>query len=257
MPSNRAVAIFGVADTFDSLFAALGALVSPCRIVKAEPGGDEQLASPLSTFERFTEPGREQNRMKKARILLAFKRASSLAAFRRLLEEEYEVVGTAADQKNLLAKALKSEPEVILGDVELPLWKEPDLMHKLKQLIPKTKVLIVSIDNDGGTEEGSQQARASGLDVRRTSGAKLMEVFHEFLEQPSKVTEPPSNPTHSFAASHDVSRELTQRQREVLKLLAEGRTMKQTGEILNLTTRTIAFHKYKIMRDFELHNNLE
>ena len=85
-----------------------------------------------------------------------------------------------------------------------------------------------------------------------------MEVFHEFLEEQfSKVAEPPSNPTYSYEASHDASRELTQRQREVLKLLAEGRTMKQTGEILNLTTRTIAFHKYKIMRDFELHNNLE
>lgn len=200
--------------------------------------------------------------MKKARILLAFNRASSLAAFRGLLEEEYAVVGTAVDYKNLLAKGLKSEPDVILGDAELPLWSEPDLKSKLEQLIPKTKILIVSIDSDANTEQGSRQARASGLEVRRTSGAKLMEMIREFLEeQPSWVAEPPSNSTYSFEAghdaSHDCSRELTQRQREVLKLLAEGRTMRQTGEILNLTTRTIAFHKYKIMRDFELHNNLE
>jgi DNA-binding NarL/FixJ family response regulator len=196
--------------------------------------------------------------MKRTRILLAFHRASSLAAFRRLLEEEYEIVGTAADYRSLLAKGLKSEPDAILGDVALSLWSQPDLKHTLKQLIPKTRVLLVSIDNDTSTEHGSQQTWASGLAVRRTSGEKLMEVFHEFLEeQDSKITEPPSNANYSFEQGHDAARELTQRQREVLKLLAEGRTMKQTGEILNLTTRTIAFHKYKIMRDFELHNNLE
>ena len=260
---NCAPVISSAPDTFDSLFVVLGALVSRNRKVKAEPGGDEQLASPLTLGGlRSQSPTGSKDQMKKARILLAFNRASSLAAFRKPLEDEYEIVGTAADYKNLLAKALKSEPDAILGDVELPLWSEADLKRKLKQLIPKTKVLIVSIDNDAGAGEGSQQVRVSGLDVRRTSRARLMEVFHEFLEeQPAKIAEPPSNSTHSFEASHDAShdcsRELTQRQREVLKLLAEGRTMKQTGEILNLTTRTIAFHKYKIMRDFELHNNLE
>lgn len=259
--------IFSSPASFDSLFGFLGALVSRNRIVKAEPGGVEQLDLPAFPFWRHTKPDPlgANNQMKRTRILLALNRASSLSALRGFLEEKYEVVGVAADYKNLLAKALKSEPDVILGDFELPLWNEPDLKRKLKQLIPKTKVLIVSIDNDAGAEESSRHARVSGLEMRRTSGTKLMEVFQEFLEeqtskvagQPSKALEVPSNSSYSFEAGHDSSRELTQRQREVLKLLAEGRTMKQTGEILNLTTRTIAFHKYKIMRDFELHNNLE
>jgi DNA-binding NarL/FixJ family response regulator len=196
--------------------------------------------------------------MKRVRILLAFSRGSSLAEFRKPLEAEFEVIGTAADYRNLLAKALKSEPDLILGDLALPLWNEPDLKRKLRQLVPKTRVLLVSIDNGASTEPGSPRAHASGLTVRKTSGTRLTEVLHEFLEeQPSKVAEPTASAAYPYESGHDASRELTQRQREVLKLLAEGRTMRQTGEILNLTTRTIAFHKYKIMRDFELHNNLE
>jgi DNA-binding NarL/FixJ family response regulator len=196
--------------------------------------------------------------MKRARILLALNRTSSLAALRKLLEQEFDVVGVASDYRMLLAKGLKSEPDVILGDLELPLWIEPDLKRKLKQLIPKTKVLLVSIENDASAGPGSPKATASGLTIRRTTAANLIDVLQGFLEeQPDKTSETNPATSYSFASGHDVSKELTQRQREVLKLLAEGRTMKQTGEILNLTTRTIAFHKYKIMRDFELHNNLE
>ncbi len=196
--------------------------------------------------------------MKRARILLALNRASSLAALRKLLEQDFDVVGVASDYRTLLAKGLKSEPNMILGDLDLPLWSEPDLKRKLEQLIPKTKVLLVSIGNDASAGPDSPKARASGLTIRRTTGANLMDVLQEFLEeQPDKTAETKPSTSYPFAPAHDVSKELTQRQREVLKLLAEGRTMKQTGEILNLTTRTIAFHKYKIMRDFELHNNLE
>jgi DNA-binding NarL/FixJ family response regulator len=196
--------------------------------------------------------------MKRAHILLALNRTSSLAALRKLLEQEFDVVGVASDYRTLVAKGLKSEPDVILGDLELPLWSEPDLKRKLKQLIPKTKVLLVSIENDGNDGQGSPKAHASGMTIRRATGANLIHVLQEFLEaQSDKTPETNLATSYSSASGHDVSKELTQRQREVLKLLAEGRTMKQTGEILNLTTRTIAFHKYKIMRDFELHNNLE
>lgn len=196
--------------------------------------------------------------MKRARILLALNRASSLAALRKLLEQDFDVVGVASDYRTLVAKGLKSEPDVILGDVDLPLWSEPDLNRKLRQLIPKTKVLLVSIESDASARQDSPKARASGLMVKRATGENLLGVLQGFLEeQPDKTPETNPATSYSFASGHDVSKELTQRQREVLKLLAEGRTMKQTGEILNLTTRTIAFHKYKIMRDFELHNNLE
>jgi DNA-binding NarL/FixJ family response regulator len=196
--------------------------------------------------------------MKRARILLALNRASSLAAHRKLLEQEFDVVGVASDYRTLLAKGLKSEPDMIVGDLELPLWSEPDLRRKLEQLIPKTKVLLVSVGNDASAGPGSPKTRASGLTIKRSTGTNLVDVLQEFLdEQPDKTAETNPATSYPFAPAHDVSKELTQRQREVLKLLAEGRTMKQTGEILNLTTRTIAFHKYKIMRDFELHNNLE
>lgn len=192
--------------------------------------------------------------MKRVRILLAFSRGSSLAEFRKSLEEEFDVIGTATDYRNLLAKALKSEPDLIVGDLALPLWNEPDLKRKLRHLVPKTRVLILSIDDDLTTELGSRKQHASGLMVRRTRGTKLREALHEFLDEQSSILAESADLVES---GHDASKELTPRQREVLKLLAEGRTMKQTGEILNLTTRTIAFHKYKIMRDFELHSNLE
>jgi DNA-binding NarL/FixJ family response regulator len=197
--------------------------------------------------------------MKRPRILLASTRASSLAALRKSLEQEFDVVGMAFDYRNLLAKALKSEPDAILGDLELPLWTEPNLKRKLKQIIPETKVLLVSIDNETDIAPNPFQQHLYGFTVKGTSSDKLIGSVREFLkEQPCKAKEPLHSPTHAFESDNDIaSRELTQRQREVLKLLAEGRTMRQAGEILKLTARTVAFHKYKIMRDFELHNNLE
>ncbi|MEI9980412.1 MAG: response regulator transcription factor [Edaphobacter sp.] len=197
--------------------------------------------------------------MKRPRILLASNRASSLVALRKSLEQEFEVVGVASDFKNLLAKGLKSEPDMILGDPKLSLWHEPNFKRKLKQVIPKTKVLLVSIGNEMDIASASLRPPVHGLAGRRSTAAKLIQVLQEFMELPDRTAETLPDSKYIFLAGHDAtqSRELTQRQREVLKLLAEGRTMKQTGEILKLTTRTIAFHKYKIMRDFELHNNLE
>jgi DNA-binding NarL/FixJ family response regulator len=205
------------------------------------------------------ELNQERNEMKRPRILLASYRTSSLAALRKSLDAEFEVVGLVSDYRNLLAKGLTAEPEVIVGTPDLPLWNDPTLKRKLKQLIPQTKVLLVSLDDPGSTPS-PLPTRVHGFAIRRTTSANLVEVLNEFLlDQVYKAGETIPRSKYTFLGSHDAtaSRELTQRQREVLKLLAEGRTMKQTGEILKLTTRTIAFHKYKIMRDFELHNNLE
>jgi DNA-binding NarL/FixJ family response regulator len=201
----------------------------------------------------------ERNKMKRPRILLATYRTSSLAALRKSLDAEFEVVGLVSDYRNLLAKGLTAEPELILGTPDLPLWSDPTLKRKLKQLIPTTKVLLVSLDDPGSTTS-PLPTRVHGFAVKRTTNANLVDVLNELLvEQSYKPAETAPRSKYTFLGSHDAaaSKGLTQRQREVLKLLAEGRTMKQTGEILKLATRTIAFHKYKIMRDFELHNNLE
>ena len=121
-------------------------------------------------------------------------------------------------------------------------------------------MLLVSLD-DPGPAPSPLPTRTHGFAVKRTTSANLVDVLNELLLEPQayKTAETTPRSKYTFLAGHyaTASRELTQRQREVLKLLAEGRTMRQTGEILKLTTRTIAFHKYKIMRDFELHNNLE
>jgi DNA-binding NarL/FixJ family response regulator len=206
------------------------------------------------------ELNQERNKMKRPRILLASHRTSSLAALRKSLDAEFEVVGLVSDYRNLLAKGLTAEPEVILGTPDLPLWNDPTLKRKLKQLIPKTKVLLVSLD-DPGSAPNPLPPRIHGFAVKRTTSTNLVDVLNELLleQEVYKTAETTPRSKYTFLGGHyaTASRELTQRQREVLKLLAEGRTMRQTGEILKLTTRTIAFHKYKIMRDFELHNNLE
>jgi DNA-binding NarL/FixJ family response regulator len=196
----------------------------------------------------------------KPRILLADDHTLVAEAFKRLLEPEFEVVGTVADGRALLHQAPALQPDVVLVDLNMPLLNGLDAAKQLRTLSPRTKIIVVTMNEDADVAAEAMQKWASGYLLKKSAGSELLKAVRDVLHGSSYIT-PALNrvPAAQSAtnATGEAPRVLTLRQREVLQLLAEGRTMKEVAAILRVTARTVAFHKYRIMREFQLKNNSE
>jgi len=196
--------------------------------------------------------------MGRPRILLADDHTLIVEGFRKLLETEFEIVGVASDGRALLAAALQEKPDVIILDIGMPFLSGIDAGRELKRLVPRTRLIVLTMNEDPDIAREALRQWASAYLVKKSAGTELTRAVREVLKGRSYV-----NPRlaqrlmDEFVRDPRVGRtkELTPRQREVLHLLAEGRTMKETADLLHLTPRTIAFHKYRIMEEFGLKTN--
>jgi DNA-binding NarL/FixJ family response regulator len=181
-------------------------------------------------------------------------------AFRRLLEHEFNIVGTASDGLELLNFAPNLHPDLVVVDLGLPLLSGVDAGRELKKLLPQTKILVVTVNEDPDVAEAVLGEWASGYLLKKCTGSELVKALRELLMGRSYVTTMISRrSTDNMLPRQGAQgrKSLTPRQRQVLQLLAEGRSMKEAAYLLNLTTRTVAFHKYKIMASLDMHNNYE
>jgi DNA-binding NarL/FixJ family response regulator len=194
----------------------------------------------------------------KARILLADDHTLVAEAFKRLLEPEFEVVGTVGDGRALLREAPELRPDVVLVDLNMPLLNGLDASEQLKQLLPRTKIIVLTMNEDAEIAHETLHRWASGYLLKKSAGSELLKAVREVLNGAKYVTPALENQLAELLSGDsrsDTARTLTPRQREVLQLLAEGHTMKEAAAILNVATRTVAFHKYRIMQEFGLENN--
>jgi DNA-binding NarL/FixJ family response regulator len=197
---------------------------------------------------------------KRPRILLAGISMSLLAAYHKLLCEEFEIIGTSADGGALMATAIQLQPSVIVVDLAVPLLTEVSTRLELKKLIPQTKFLVITEKEDLDAALETLHDWASGVLLKRTARRELLRALRELLADKLYVSAflaQGLKGTQNARSSTPPKKALTRRQREVLRLLAEGKTMKETADILSLSMSTVAFHKYKIKRTFGLHSNVE
>jgi DNA-binding NarL/FixJ family response regulator len=198
--------------------------------------------------------------MTRPRIFLADDHTLLVDAFRKLLEPEFEIVGAASNGRDLLAKAPDAGPDLVIVDLGLPLLNGIDAGRELKKLLPRTRILVVTVNEDSVVAREALRSWASGYLLKKSAAAELTYAIREILSGRSYVA-----PSIAQKLTEDFIRDpvthakglLTPRQRQVLQLLAEGRTMKEAADVLNLTTRTVAFHKYRIMEDLGMHSNSE
>jgi DNA-binding NarL/FixJ family response regulator len=196
--------------------------------------------------------------MSKPRVLLADDHILVSEAFKRLLEPEFEVVGTVADGRSLLQIAQEVKPDVAILDLGLPLLNGMDAGKRLKTLLPKTKIIVLTMNEDLDLAGVALRDWASGYLLKKSAGGELVQAVRDVLRGKSYVTAYVAQRLlEDFVRDPRTERikHLTPRQREVLQLLAEGRTMKEAAAVLHVTTRTVAFHKYRIMEEFSLKNN--
>jgi DNA-binding NarL/FixJ family response regulator len=195
--------------------------------------------------------------MDRPRILIADDTVVA-EAFKDLIEPDYQVIKVVSDGGTLLSVAVEMKPDVILMDMDMSLLSGFDAGQELKRLLPKTKIILLAMNDDPDVATKALCQWSSGYLLKKSAGVELKRAIGEVLRGHSYVT--PSIAQRlidEFLRTPQQSRpkELTMRQRQVLQLLAEGRSMKEAAEILNIAVRTIAFHKYRIMEDFGLKTN--
>ena len=196
--------------------------------------------------------------MGKARILLADDHTLVAEAFKKLLEPEFEVVGTVGDGRALLRKAPELNPDAVLVDLNMPLLNGLDAGEQLKQILPKVKIIVLTMNEDPEIAAETMGKWASGYLLKKSAGSELLKAVREVLRGTKYITPALEKELVELPlrdSRPEAGRALTPRQREVLQLLAEGHTMKEAAAILHVATRTVAFHKYRIMQDFGLENN--
>jgi DNA-binding NarL/FixJ family response regulator len=195
--------------------------------------------------------------MDRPRILIADD-ALVAEAFKDLIEPDYQVIKVVPDGKNLLSTAVEMKPDVGLMGMEMSLLNVFDAGRELKKLLPKTKIILLAVNDDPDVASKALCQWSSGYLLKRSAGVELKRAIGEVLRGHSYVTPSIAQKLiDEFLRTPRQSRtkELTTRQRQVLQLLAEGHSMKEAAEILHVAVRTIAFHKYRIMEDFGLKTN--
>jgi DNA-binding NarL/FixJ family response regulator len=191
-------------------------------------------------------------------VLLADDHTLVVEAFKRLLEPEFDILGTVSDGRALLSVAPECKPDLIILDIGMPELNGMQAGSELKKLLPRTKLIVLTVNEDPELAREALRHWASGYLLKKSAGSELITAIREALRGRSYVTPSMARRLQEeFIRDPRVDRkkELTARQREVLKLLAEGRTMKEVAEALHVTPRTVAFHKYRIMEDFGLKTN--
>ncbi len=199
--------------------------------------------------------------MSRPSVLLADDHTLLLEAFQKLLAEDCEVVGMVADGRALIAAALKLRPDVVVVDVAMPLLNGLDAARQIKQLLPETRIVFLTMNEDPDLAAEAFRAGASGYLLKRSAASELLTAIREVVQRRSYVTPLVTeglveSMTHG-ADSQRPAKQLTARQREVIQLLAEGHSMKEVAAILNIATRTVAFHKYRIMEQLQIKTTAE
>jgi DNA-binding NarL/FixJ family response regulator len=194
------------------------------------------------------------------RVLLADDHALLLGAYEKLLEGECEVVGQVCDGRALVEAAEKLRPDVVLLDITMPLLNGLEAGRQIKQRQRHVKLVFLTMNEDPDLAAEAFRAGASGYLLKRSAVSELTTAIREVMLGRSYITPLMAEGLVDALLNSQAqppARQLTTRQQEVLQLLAEGRSMKEVAGLLNLTPRTVAFHKYRMMHQLKLKTTAE
>ena len=199
--------------------------------------------------------------MSRTRVLLADDHTLITAALRKLLEGEFEVVGSVEDGRALLNAAIDLRADVVVLDIGLPLLNGLDAGQQLRERHPGIKIVYLTQNRDPNLAVEAFRRKASGYLLKNSAASELSLAIREAVRGRSYVSPLIAKGMMECMLNRGPGAEglpgLTPRQREVLQLLAEGKSMKEVAAILNITTRTVEFHKYRVMELLSLKTNAE
>jgi DNA-binding NarL/FixJ family response regulator len=190
--------------------------------------------------------------IKRPRILIADDHTLVAELCKRLLETEFDVVGMVSDGRALLRAAIELKPDAIVLDIAMPVLNGLDAGRKLKEMLPAVKLVYLTMSTDMEVAAEAFERGASGYLLKTCASGEMVLAVREVLRGKTFMSRGISRDAieclrwqHKKLLTEE--ERLTGRQREVLQLLAEGKAMKEVGAVLNMSTRTVAYHKYRMM----------
>lgn len=192
--------------------------------------------------------------MKRPRVLLADDHVIVAEGLRSLLEPEFELIGIVQDGHALLDSADRLQPDVIVADISMPLLNGIDAVCQIRKKGWNIKVVFLTMHPDVAYAVSAFEAGAMGYVLKHSAPSELVTAIRNALNGETYVTPLLAGELMQFYKGGEYKKrkdqpQLTQRQREVLQLLAEGLSAKEIASVLQISPRTVEFHKYRIMED--------
>jgi len=195
---------------------------------------------------------------KRARILLADDHALVAAGLAKLLEQDFELLATSSDGRELLDLVERNHPEVVVLDISMPNLNGLEVARRLRNTAPDIKIVFVTVHSDLAYVSAAFRAGASGYVLKGSAASELREAVWCALHRKMFLTPLVDRVALDTMLKQPEQRSpLTRRQQEVLQLVAEGHSAKAIGESLRISSKTVEFHKSLIMKRLNLHSVAE
>jgi DNA-binding NarL/FixJ family response regulator len=195
------------------------------------------------------------------RVLLADDHLMLVEALKKVLEVEYDVVGSVGDGLALLNAAEKLRPDVVVLDIAMPLLNGLDAGRQLRHNFPSVKLVFLTMNEDPYLVGEAFRAGASAYLLKQGAALELTKAISDVLKGLTYVTPCIAGGLANISLLDPEAREQapqpTARQRQVIQLLAEGRSMKEIADLLHITMRTVASHKYRVMEILQIKTSAE
>ena len=196
--------------------------------------------------------------MKKRRILLADDHKFITESLKSILEPTYEIVGVVEDGQMLIKEAARLLPDVLIVDISMPKLNGLEAVRQIKKEGIESKVIFLTMHPDVTYASNALEAGALGYVLKHSAHSELQQAVENVLLGKIFITEKIAKELENIPISRrDPIRELSPRQREVLQLLAEGKSAKEVASILSISPRTVEFHKYRIMEELGVSTSAE
>lgn len=200
--------------------------------------------------------------MKKPRVLLADDHKIVIEGLKNLLEGEFEILGSVEDGRALVEQASSLHPDVVVADISMPLLNGIEAARQIKKIDATIKIVFLTMHPDATYAANAFEAGASGFVLKHSASSELIRAIYEAIKGRTFVTPLIAGDLiHIYQGGEspekDLFKKISPRQREVLQLLAEGKTAKEIASILNISTRTVEFHKYKMMEQHNISTSAE
>ena len=193
------------------------------------------------------------------RILIADDHQMFAEALTALLEKTCKVVGVVRDGRELFRRAIEERPDVIIVDIAMPLLNGLDAAQKIRRDLPNMKIIFLTMQEDPNLAAAAMELGPVGFVLKHSAQKELFTALGRVLHNEAYIT--PKLKSEDWqeraARARQFSKELSPRQREIVQMCAEGRTLKEIAAVLNLSEKTVEFHKYHVMSAFNLKSNAD
>ena len=175
------------------------------------------------------------------------------------MDTAVEIVGVVSDGRALVVEAIRLRPEIVIVDIGMPLLNGLDAARRIKKLAPKVKFIFLTMRDDPNLAAAALELGPIAFVLKHAAGSELLQAIDQVLRGQSYITPKlrADDWVEAKARARQFSNEMTPRQKDVVQLVAEGRTMKEIAGLLQLSQKTVEFHKHHIMVSFNFKSNAD